>query len=80
MGSSTNKLATALCAVLGMPARFAAEKPYPSSTLRGSLKAYMQGLSDASLENISIHGSGISKEQAQLEVMRRAEGKEAPNA
>jgi hypothetical protein len=69
--STTNQIATAICQVLGMPSRFAAEKPPVSPTLRGSLTSYMRGLSDEALAGCTTHGGQLACEVAALEVVRR---------
>jgi len=73
MSAYINKVATALCAALGMPARFASEKPPVSSTLRGSLSEYMKTLSNESLANIAQHAPGLSCAAAQVEIASRKE-------
>lgn len=72
MSAYTNKLATAVCAAMGVPARFAAEKEPVSPTLRGSLREYMSTLPAESLERIAVHGPKMSREAAQFELHNRA--------
>jgi hypothetical protein len=72
MPPTTNQIASAICKALGMPSRFAAEKPPVSPTLRSSLAGYMRGLSDESLASIGQHAPTLSREAAASEIARRA--------